>query len=265
MIVKKLIVLTFVFLSLTLSAEKEPQEKAFLGVGFQLINTQSFKVKNAGYGYLITRVLQNTAADIIGLEVGDIIIGLNNENFLAVAKKERQGFLSKTIKSKNMGDDLILKIIRQKTIILKNKKPVKNIKTIKTLIDNQGDGSKLNFSISKQSKVLTLTAVLGTRANIEEKNIIKNKEIFPQYQNITSTYTDLFLKTIKEKKLTDDYEYLLTRYKKNELWDDGFRLNLFRYLHREPLKLLPVMDDVLNKFEQSLKENNGFKIYLTKG
>lgn len=253
---KKITTLIFIFLSLTLSAKKEPQEKAFLGVGFQLINTTQFKVKSAGFGYLITRVLQNTAADIIGLEVGDIIIGLDKEDFTKIIKKDRQGFLSKTIKSKQMGVSLTLKVVRQETTILKNKKTIKDIKTIKNLIDNQSDGSKINFSIEKQSKILTLTAILGTRANIDKKDVIKNSQMFPKYKNITSTYTDLFLKTIKEKKLTSDYEDLLERYKKNELWDDGFRLNLFRYLHREPLKLIPIMDDVLNKFEITIKNNH---------
>ncbi len=251
------------------------KENAFLGIAHSVVQTTTFKQKTAGFGYLVERVLQNTAADVIGLEEGDIIIAIDQQDFSIVEKKDRRQFLVKYIRKKQMGDDLFLTVLRKTQDILiedglyeaegtiqqvegsmqaegfkhaKGSKHAKgiykvgDINQLKKLIDRQNPDSKLIISINIEVHQLELVAVLGVKATVSEDDLPENSEIFPEYELLKSPYNGLVLKDIKENELTKQYDNLLHRFKKDELWDDGFRLNLIRYLHRDPLKLLPVVD-----------------------
>ncbi len=265
---KKNIVLV-VLLAITFSSiandDKEfiSREKAFLGVAYKLTDTKDFKYKTAGFGYQIIRVLKDTAADVIGLESGDIIIGFDKQDLTKLAEDKRHIFFSKYIKSKNVGDEFNITILRQKTTILQGTNTkISDITTLKQAIDNQGSEQLLNFSIDKLVKILKLSAKLGSRATIDEKDLPENNSLFPQYEHLSSTYTKLVSRTILHYNLVDDYNDLLQRYKKNELWEQGFRLNLFRYLHREPLKFTPVIDTRLEYLSQKAKTETNNLIQL---
>ena len=237
------------------------RENAFLGIAHSTVETKDFKQKTAGFGFLVERVLQNTAADIIGLEEGDIIIAVDQQDLSKVEKKDRRQFLVKYIRSKQMGDKLLLTVLRKKQDILLEVSQlgrslkVDDISQLKKLIDRQSPDSKLDFSISNQVVQLKLVAVLGIRATISEEDVPENKELFPEYELFESPYKELVLKNIDDNQLTRQYDNLRGRFKKDELWDDGFRLNLVRYLHRDPLKLLPVVDQRMKLLQEVVEEN----------
>ncbi len=270
MIMKKIIIfLVFLCLSFIVNADahnkedKQSKEKAFLGVAYTLTDTKKFNYKTPGFGYEIIRVLKDTSADVIGLLAGDIIIGFNGQDLIKLKEKERHGFFSKYIKSKNVGDEFNITVLRQETNIIQGTNTkINDIETLKQLIDNQNIKQSLNFSITKLVQVLKLSAKLGNRATISKDDLQENNTLFPQYQYLSSIYTDLVSSTILRYNLLDDYNDLLDRYEKNELWEQGFRLNLFRYLHRDPIKFTPVIDTRLEYIAQQAKTqpNNLIKL-----
>ena len=240
----------------------ESDKKAFLGVAYQLIDTKQFSYKTAGFGYHILRVLKDTAADVIGLKAGDIIIRFDNQDLQALAEDERHGFFSKHIKSKRIGDIFNITLLRQQTIIISGTQTkISNIEDLKNRIDNQGRQEVLSFRIDKSVEKLYLSTKLGTRQTVDEQDVPKNSTLFPAYELLNSSYTLLASRTILDYDLGDAYDDLLKRYHTNQLWDQGFRLNLFRYLHRDPLKFTPVMDTRLTALMK--KTHQPFSQFIT--
>ena len=217
-------------------------EKPFLGVAYQVTDTNMFTQKTAGFGYKILRVLKDTAADVAGLQAGDIIIAFDAQDLTSLKKKKRHKFFSEYIKSKRVSDIFSIIILRKETMITAATQKIDSIEDLKTKIDNQGIEEKLHVSIDNQVKQLHLSAVLGVRATVDEKDVLSNSVLFPTYEQLNTTHTRLAKQVISDLDLDNAYADLLKRYEKNQLWDKGFRLKLFRYLHRDPLKLTPVID-----------------------
>ena len=69
-----------------LSIKKTQQESgrsdpnAFLGVAHQVVDTEEFEQAGVAHGYLVIRVVHDSAADRIGLQPGDIILAFDGIN-----------------------------------------------------------------------------------------------------------------------------------------------------------------------------------------
>lgn len=229
------------------------RDQPFLGVSYQVVDSKNYhKYISADFGYQIMLVIPHTAADLIGLLENDIIVGIDEENLHAIEPKNRQKFLSEYIKSKNIGEQIKLEILRIKTKISSNKNDeILNIESLKNLLDSRNQLGKHSYEINKTLQVLTLNAKLGKRENIANKDLPTNAELLPKYANYTSTYTTIFKQQIKQYNLKDDYQDLLRRYTDNERWDNGFRLKLMRFLHRDPPKIT-LLDDKLIQLESAV-------------
>ncbi|SFV57820.1 hypothetical protein MNB_SUP05-5-748 [hydrothermal vent metagenome] len=254
--------LLLILLSFNIFAEKNIElstndkttfkEKAFLGIAYRVVDV---KYKKYSFGYEVMRVLKDTPADIIGLKNKDIIVGFEGLDLTKVAVKDRHSFLSKTIKAKNIGDEFSFIVLRQhKDIVQNSDKVLGSIKELKRIIDTQSIESHLIFSVNNSIEILKFSAKLSIQANVSPDKVPKNDDLFPFYKTLKNKYADLILKTIYNNGLQEKYDNLLQRYAKNELWDEGFRLDLFRYLHRDPLKLMPVIDSRLEWLEKTSKK-----------
>ncbi len=237
------------------SADISNRQTPFLGVAYQVIDTENYN-NTVGFGYEILRVLKDTSADVIGLKVGDIIIAFDNQDLSKINEEDRQNFLSKAIKAKQVGDIFNLVVLRENNIITEGSKTLKNITQVKNNIDNQVFNSVLNISIDKRINKLELSAKLGIRQTLKPEDLPDNNTLFPKYTNISWDWTESILQILNKPSLTLDYKDLLARYEDNELWDEGFRLNLFRYLHRDPIKFVPVLDKRLNELNTKLSKNH---------
>lgn len=254
--INKLIFLSFLTLFSDVVADDQYKENAFLGISHRVVDTSSFKQKTSGFGYLVDLVLNDTPADLMGLKAGDIIIGVDNNDLSQVEKAKRQRFLVNYIQSKKMGDELRLLVLRKKQlIVINNQYRLENMAELKDVIDQQNEDSELKLSINNKIDRLRLMALLGTRSTLSEDEVADNKTLFPNYESISDPFSELVLKSIKDNGLTKQYENLLQRFSKNELWDDGFRLNLIRYLHRDPLKTNSVIDIRMKELEEKIHQD----------
>ena len=234
------------------------KSRAFLGVAYRLVETDKFNQAEVSHGYLIHRVVPGSTADMIGLLAGDIILEFEGTNLNFIAEEDRKSYLSQYIKlNKEFGDSICLKVLRQtsdiqvngydKTIHLKNKRELER------LIKKQPPDKKIRVTIDNKIDILNFNAILGEKRNLEEQDLPSNKELFPEYEKLTTHHVALMDIFIDHFDLQKQYQNIIAQYSEDELWEDGFRLNLFRYLHRDPFKLVPVIEEKTNRLEELSK------------
>jgi hypothetical protein len=236
-----------------LSNKKAQQESdishisAFLGVAHQVVDTEEFEQAGVSHGYLVFRVVHDSSADRAGLQSGDIILEFDGISLDSIAEQDRSQYLRHYIREgKRIGDGLCLKILRRTSDIqaksFKETVQPKNLKDLKGLLDNQPPDQKLLVSIDNKIHILHFDTVLGERKNQQAEDLPSNQELYPEYENLITPHNVLTEKLIEHFSLQEQFQNIIERYNEDELWDNGFRLNLFRYLHRDPLKLIPVIE-----------------------
>ena len=244
----------------TIEIEKE-KPYAFLGVAHRLIKTNDFKQVEVSYGYLIDRIIPNSAADRVGLLAGDIILEFDGITLDLIVEKDRKSYLSQYIKKKKkIGESICLKVLRQTSdISVKDYKEtiqLENKYELKKIIEKLPPEGKLTVTIDNQVKIHRLDAVLGEKKNLTAKDLPSNNQLFPEYENMTTHHSAIINKLINYFDLQREYQDILLRYSKDELWEDKFRLNLFRYLHRDPVKLIPVIEQKTHQAYEMSKNGN---------
>jgi len=241
---------------------------AFLGVAHRLIDTAEIKQTGVSQAYLVVWVVPDSPAEKIGLQVDDVILQFDGINLDAIAEQDRKIYLSQYIKHrKRIGDHLCLKVWRResdikvrdgsKILYLENKKELEQV------IAGQEPDEKLSFTIDNRIRIIHYNVTLGDRKNLTAQDLPDNKELFPEYEKLAAPHEGLMRRLIQQYELEEQYRDIIRRYGEDELWDDGFRLNLFRYLHREPFKLVPVVEETTESLK-NLSENMDLREILTK-
>lgn len=76
--------------------------------------------------------------------------------------------------------------------------------------------------------------------------------LFPEFKNFSSPDSEFMKRLIHDYQLEGPYSELLRRYSENEKTDHGFRLNTFRYIHRDPLRFPDVAGHITSSIEYSV-------------
>jgi hypothetical protein len=197
---------------------------------------------------LVARVVPGSAADSIGMRAGDIILQFDGITLDAIAAVERKKYFSHYIRHrKKPGDRICLKVLRPSSAIRakvdSQELQPKDREELETILAEQGPEEKLIITVDNRIRILTLDAVLGERKTLDEEDVPANSELFPEYEGLATDYIAMLERLTEHFGLQEQFEDILNRYKDDELWDDGFRLPLFRYLHRDPFKLVPVLEE----------------------
>ncbi|MCP4699435.1 MAG: PDZ domain-containing protein [Gammaproteobacteria bacterium] len=221
-------------------------KQAFLGIAYRPVSG-SDKLPNIRHGLEVIGVTAGASADKAGLKIGDILIAVDGKRLEDEPIKGLSRFFSNYIRNeKRAGQKIHLQVIRQETRISgsKNEKTllIKDRDELLAQIEKQSSGETLLLEIENKADTLVFSAVLSERPGAVEP--VANAELFPEFENIQDPYAEPARKLIAKYDLKNAYEDLLDRYHKDEYWDDGFRLNLFRYIHRDPLKLPLIADEL---------------------
>ncbi|KPK35988.1 MAG: hypothetical protein AMK70_03950 [Nitrospira bacterium SG8_35_1] len=232
------------------------QQRAFLGVAHRLIETDEVKQAEGSYGYLIGLIVPDSTADKMGLRPGDIIVEFDGINLDFVADDERKNYLSQYITlGKKFGDPISLKVLRQTSAIQVSGRAatiqLKNKKELEKLLEKQSSDEKLTVIIDNKIQVLNFTGILGQRQKPGEQDLPPNKDLFPEYEIVATPHIEFMNRLLDHYELQNQYQDIISRYSEDELWDDVFRLKLFRYLHRDPFKLVPVIEERTSKIAES--------------
>jgi len=244
------------------TAPAETIESPSLGIGVKGVSVpHEFQEKGVSKGLKIVSVLTGSSAEKAGLRIGDIIIEYDarkipNQPGKVISKSFRDYVKAE----KKVGESLHLKLLRTRTRISGQRNgeqiAVAGRKELDELLDNQVPGEGIDISIEKKIVLLDMETVLYTYPYFQTKNQTGNDRLFPEYEKVSDPFTLLALGWLDDFHIRNQYEDLLNRYSEDERWDDGFRLNLFQYLHRDPLKLPPVTDLVTRPLEENARKGD---------
>ena len=239
-----------------------PETTPFLGVGYR-IATELERIPGVTtpHGIRVAQVVSGSSAEKAGIEVNDIIIAYDLVRLENQKESEiLQSFGSYIKDRKSIGDDITLRVIRTETAIEgrsnETSLTVANRADLDNLLDDQKAEEILTFSVKKEAHFIDIVATLGERESFTAEAPPENSLLFPEYEILSDPYSDLARKLIDEFDIENAYLDLLKRYDEDELEYDPFRLNLFRYIHRDPLRFLPVTEMVSGDLEALGKKND---------
>ncbi|TFG37139.1 MAG: PDZ domain-containing protein, partial [Syntrophobacterales bacterium] len=226
--------------------EKTP----FLGIGYRVVSGfDKLPGVETNHGLRVAQVVSGSAAEKAGIKVNDIIIAYDS-----VKLKDReeskllQSFGNYIKKEKAVGENISLTVIRTETAFEgkrdKEGLSIKNRDDIEDLLDDQKLGETLEFSVKREAHLIEIVATLGEKGNPALEKPPENRLLFPEYETLSCPYSDLGNQLIDEFDIGDVYLDLLKRYEDDEMESDTFRLNLFRYVHRDPLRFPLVAEKI---------------------
>ena len=248
----------------TKSTHKEGHKKPLLGIQFQRIGPLNRYASLEGqYGVKVVRVVYESAAHKVDIMPGDIIFGFDGRNFSGVPLKKIESHLRNYIKNKkSVGDTLKIRLVRTekyisgvqggKTIPMELYEPGKLSKWVNSL----KIGDLVDVKIRKRIKFMQKEAVLQKHKYFLSQAPQENEEMFPEYEENESSYAKMMLQLIQNFNLEEPYQDLLSRYEEDEWWDDGLRLKRIRYIHRDPLKMLKVTEDMMGALEKNFSSKS---------
>ena len=219
--------------------------KALIGIANQVIDrwqnkdttaTQSLRPR---WAYRITFVLPNSAAFNANMQVGDILLSWDEHTLDSVSTSQRQVALRHYLKQhKRIGDSLQIRLQRQSSYLEQtNKQPQPLSKAaLEKLLQHPQSNHRVNLSIDYQQRELTQTIILGKRQ--DDIKLPRNDLLFAPMQVMQSPIQPMLTKVMQQLGNQVAYNDLLQRYADNQKWHQGYRLNRFRYLHRQPEKVL---------------------------
>ena len=211
--------------------------RAFLGIGYREQKlTSEPDLKSA---FLVTLVIRNSAAEQAGLRSGDLILSFDGKKVDDIEAGERTKSFADHIKGQKVGSRLVLQVLRTSMLITDLDKPAQSFASENALLEGIAKLPKnkdLKVNIRRQSTRLEIVAILGQRRTITIESLEEELQHSKWIDAESEPIAELAERFYQQFGFTEKYEDLLARYRQNELWDDGQRLSLFRYLHVNPLK-----------------------------
>ncbi len=244
------------------TAPAETIESPSLGIGVRVVPVPyEFQDKGTSKGLKVETVLQGSSAQKSDLRVGDIIIEYDSNKMTnQPGKVILRSFRDHVKFEKQIGEKLHLKLLRETTEFSGQKNggeiAVAGREGFDQLLANQPLGETLVISIEKKIVLLDIDTVLYRYPYFQRKNHIQNDRLFPGYEKLSDPFIPFFEGLIEDFNISDPYKDLLSRYSEDELRDDGFRLKLFQYLHRDPVKLPVIADNIMQSLEEHGKQWN---------
>ncbi|RJP78041.1 MAG: PDZ domain-containing protein [Desulfobacteraceae bacterium] len=232
-------------------------EKPFLGIGYTVVDDlKSLPIPDTiSKGLRITHLVPESAAHHAGLKIGDIIISCDGQEITDTTHgKPLESFREYIQTAKKPGDTLLMEVIRKNTTMTarRNHKTTRlhHIDDIRELVDRQPPNSQIAVQIDKEVSIRKINVVLASKPGIRREPLPENKTLYPDREAVHDPYRDLSLNLIHDFQLRDTYEAILAKFETDEQWDDGFRLNLFRYMHRDPLRAHMAADRTCSNLEK---------------
>ena len=235
----------------------------FLGVGYAPIT--DFKTlpvpESITGGLRIVQIVPQSAAHLAGLRVGDIIVAYDTQKITRATGSSFSDSFRDYIKTrKKIGEVLTLEIIRKETRMDaaqdNRKTSLPSMDAIRDMIQAMPYGHHARISIRKQVVMKTVDVILASKPGITSEQLPTNEQLYPQLEAIYDPYCDLSLKLVQDLHLENTYQAILDRFSENEQWDDSFRLTLFRYIHRDPLRAGIAAEQTCDALEKTVRSRS---------
>jgi hypothetical protein len=263
---KRLFLAIFIF-SIPICVQAEEVQgftpKPFLGIAFEAV--PSFNVPNTSKkvnSLKVLMVLNGTSAEKYKLQTGDYILSYDNK-VLPTPNKEvmMKTFKDYLLDDKKIGQELKLKIYRENKVIKEvfgttERQTTWNITDLEKRFAIIKPNEEIQVKLLLKTEFLTLVPKLGQKTFERKIEPSSNAEIFPHFEGMENPVEDICKNLIQTSTLTKNYKEILADYKDDEWWDDGFRLKLIRYVHRDPFKLMPIANKITERIVQESDFSN---------
>lgn len=179
-----------------------PKSKGYLGLAVRGAGPlASHPVHNSKWGGRAVLISPRSAAEGAGLDIGDILVAVDNQTFKG-PKKAVSGQFKKMLAGKKAGDEIVLTVLRPAT-----------------------------------SAVFQVKVALGRHPlhHGGSYRVPPSSSIFPQLvKDPPSTWQKAVEKSIAARGIEGDYRDLLRRLGRLQRSSQGFRRHSFAYVHRRP-------------------------------
>lgn len=242
--------------------------KALMGIAHQVIEQTSGQLAEdktmPRWAYQISFVVPDSAAFKGGLQSGDVLLAWDNHTLDEVSTAERSTALRDYLKQqKRIGEPLSIRFLRY-SVQLGDSTPVSSaqlkndwLSYLKHPQKNQTKRLELIYHVKVFDKVINLgkryddialvtkSELLSEILTMQDKKLAEfaptdwQAPLYELPQTLVSTFN-----------LSVDYADLIDRFEEDEKWQRRFINQHFQYAHREPFKLLPMMDDYTTTLKQ---------------
>jgi len=183
-----LALLSFCFSSLSWATETE-SDKAFLGVSYA-VEEKLDQMLGKGFskGILIHSIIEGSSAQKSGLRKGDIIVGYGQHDPSTMATDKLKSHFKDFIKDQKVGDRVLFKIVRRKTIYSsqsqKKEALLEDKEQLDLILDQQKFGETYHLSVSKKLLELDFLIELGKKETRDPTTVPNNETLFPEYETL---------------------------------------------------------------------------------
>ena len=225
------------------------EQKAFLGIGFHVIDTDQLTSNAVSFGYRVSLVLPDSAAHHAGLQQNDTIIRFDGKTLDSEAESDRQLALKNYLQDeKSVGDEIRLALIRSTSIIQNSDHQILNTDQVLAQLQHPNTQQQLNLSIEHRIEPITVTATLGKQVKGSVSDLPDPSLFKPQLDLLPSPFGNMSLIQIQHNQLTSEWQDFLYRHAKDELWQgraaNACSIDAFRYLRLKPHKTLAVAEQL---------------------
>jgi hypothetical protein len=267
---RKIAVIVFVFFLMACpysgtyvkKTDVKSESSPFLGIGYRVVSGFNKPAEvETNHGLRVAQVIRGSSAEKAGIRVNDIIIAYDSVRLENQKESEVLQYFGNYIKKeRSVGDVITLRVIRFETAIEGRSNEaslaITDLAGLERLLDDQKPGEVFDFRVEKEAHLIDIVTTLGERESFTAEAPPENSILFPEYETLSDPYSDLARNFIDAFDIEDAYLDLLKRYGEDELEYDTFRLNLFRYIHRDPLRFLQVAETVSGELEGIGKTND---------
>lgn len=244
---------------------KPPSARAWLGIGFDDVNNMADVGGTAGRkGIKFTRIYENSPAEKAGLKIGDIATAIDGAPFPTGATDSPRVRLVELLQKKRPGDSVTFEIFREiAAVTVDNTSTEIPADKVPTVIREMPEGKAIRAVVQKKAEIRPLTVTLGAGPESPAAAPLNIEAIHPELAQYQSDEERLARKLMAATGTTAPYDDLIDRYRKDEQWDDGFRLREFRYLHCVPFHIPKVCDDLSTRLRAlTMGESPNFDLLL---
>ncbi len=234
----------------------------WIGISFEGVDGLKIsKVNPRGLGVRVTSLWEESPGQQAGLRQRDVILSVDGKPFDGPLKQLATQF-SARIKNRRAGDKLTLLVYRQESQFRvtppDQKDPI--LKAPRDWLSKQKDGATLEVRGSRIGKTLTVTVQLVRRpAQRWNRTSRTNAQLeaaalYPLANHRVTDHERFNRQLVDASGTRKAYDDLLSRLKRVEAGNDGFRLEAMRYVHRDPFRLRAVTKTLVG----DLRQKTGF-------
>lgn len=230
-------------------AQSAQEMRPFLGVSAS-VHDQSIVAdgQEFPFGLRIDFVTPDSGAAAAGLQAGDVIVVIEGVDFGPPAAELSQRFVA-AVGKRAVGDTLSITVVRSSVdrVATLDGRPVDDPAAWDNpdaIVATQPAGTRLELSVERVVRLLTVNAVLGVRPsqNPSLRRIPPNEAILPMVEHLAEE--QIAERLIDECDARADYEALRARLAKLVETGDPFRLHRVAYVLREPFAAASIARNV---------------------